>query len=369
VISSYVDDVVIIVASDSRDLTRYTMAELFKDYDRVARGRRMGFSAIKTKWIGFGGTAWGDLDIDGEMLTPVEDLRVLDYRFNVFLNMSSHVSYWLERGLGVRRRISELGRRFGSDGGLHAWCTYRLFQAAHLTVYFGLEFVTDFSSYVKQIQVHVNNCLRSLFRCPMKLANNILLAKFGTPRIHIQGRYLQRRCYSRMINYRYCDDQPWFGAIRGDWEVEGMLAYPMLSDKVATIVPTLCVEKRKELAAKRFHDAYKNGVLEPELLLFTDGSKSEKGTAVAWTTEECGITESERAFTTPSTWSIVECQIFAIVAVLRDIRLEFSGKIVIFSDCIPTILCIAQMESEGESAGIWDTLTPLFNRFNEVHIS
>jgi len=50
----------------------------------------------------------------------VEDLRVLGYRFNGFLNMSSHVSYWLERGLGVRRRISGLGRRFGSDGGLDA---------------------------------------------------------------------------------------------------------------------------------------------------------------------------------------------------------------------------------------------------------
>jgi len=93
VVSSFVDDGVILVASDSRDLTRYTMAELFKDCDRIARGRKMGFSAIKTKWIGFGGTTWEDLDIDGELLTPVKDLRVLGYRFNVFLNMSSHVSY------------------------------------------------------------------------------------------------------------------------------------------------------------------------------------------------------------------------------------------------------------------------------------
>jgi len=106
VVSSYVDDGVILVASDSRDLTRYTMAEVFKDCTRVARGRKMGFSTSKTKWIGFGGTTWDDLDIDGELLTPVEDLRVLGYRFNVFLNMSSHVSYWLERGLGIRRRIS-----------------------------------------------------------------------------------------------------------------------------------------------------------------------------------------------------------------------------------------------------------------------
>ena len=154
VVSSYVDDGVILVASYSRDLTRYTMAEVFKDSDRVARGRKIGFSTIKTKWIGFGGTTWDDLDIDGELLTPVEDLRVLGSRFNVFLNMSSHVSYWLEKDLGIRKRISAWGRRFGSDEGLDAWCTYHLFQAAYLpTVYYGLEFVTDYMSYVKRIQI------------------------------------------------------------------------------------------------------------------------------------------------------------------------------------------------------------------------
>jgi len=370
VISSFVDDGVILVASDSRDLTRYTMEELFMDCDRIAKGRNMGFSAIKTKWIGFGGTAWEDLDIDGELLTPVEDLRVLGYRFNVFLNMSSHVSYWLDRGLGVRRRISALGRRFGSDGGLDAWCTYRLFQAAYLpTVYYGLEFVTDFSSYVKRIQVHVNDCLRSLFRCPLKLANNIMLAEFGTPPVHIQGRYLQRRCYSRMINYRYCDDHPWFGSIRGDWEVEGMLAYPMLSEEVATTVPSFNVSKGKELAKRLFYEAYEDAVLIPDLLMiYTDGSKCDRGTAVAWTTEECGMTEGAKAFATPPTWSIVECEIFAIIAALRDVHSDYHGMIIIFSDCIPAIMCIAQMVPEGESTGMWDVLTPLFNQFSAVRV-
>jgi len=45
----------------------------------------------------------------------VADLRILGYRLNVFLNMSSLVSYWLERGLGVRRRMTALVKRFGSD--------------------------------------------------------------------------------------------------------------------------------------------------------------------------------------------------------------------------------------------------------------
>jgi len=121
---------------------------------------------------------------------------------------------------------------------------------------------------------------------------------------------------------------------------------------------------------KRFHDAYEDAVLEQDLLMIdTDGSKSSRGTAVAWTIEECGMTECVCAFATPSTWGIVVCEIFSIIAALRDVRLDFDGWISIFSDWVPAIMCIAQMESEGEVAGMWDTLTPLFNRLSEVRVS
>jgi len=64
-----------------------------------------------------------------------------------------------------------------------------------------------------------------------------------------------------------------------------MMAYPILSDKIATTVLTFCVVKGEELAKKQFYNAYKEAVLELELLMiYTDGSKSSKGTAVAWTT-------------------------------------------------------------------------------------
>jgi len=148
-----------------------------------------------------------------------------------------------------------------------------------------------------------------------------------------------------------------------------MMAYPMLSDKVATTVLSFNVSKGKELAARLFYEAYEEVVLIPDLLMiYTDGSKNDNGTAVGWTTEECGMTEGARAFATPSTWSIVECEIFAIIAALRDVRSEFHGMILVFSDCIPAIMCIAQMEPEGESAGMWDVLTPLFNRFSAVRV-
>jgi len=64
----------------------------------------------------------------------------------------------------------------------------------------------------------------------------------------------------------------------------------------------------------------------------------------------------------------VECEIFAVIAALRDVHSEYRGMIIIFSDCISAIMCIAQMEPEGESAGMWEVLTPLFNRFSAVRI-
>jgi len=103
-------------------------------------------------------------------------------------------------------------------------------------------------------------------------------------------------------------------------------------------------------------------------MVYVDGLKSNKGTAVAWTTEECVMTEGARAFATHSSWSIVACEIFAFIAALRDVRSDYHGMIIIFSDCITAIMCIGQMEPEGESAGMWDVLTPLFNHFSAICI-
>ena len=99
-------------------------------------------------------------------------------------------------------------------------------------MYYGLEFLTGYAQYVKRIQVHINDCLRSLFRTPPRLANNILLAECGVAPVHITGGYLRQRCFSRMINRRYCDDHPWFRAVRNDWGNERMQPFPQYSDAV-----------------------------------------------------------------------------------------------------------------------------------------
>ena len=74
---------------------------------------------------------------------------------------------------------------------------------------------------------------------PIRLVNNILLAECGILSVHVTGRYLQRRCYSWMIDYQYCDDDPWFGFIRTDWSDEGKLPPRMSSDALRIVEPHL----------------------------------------------------------------------------------------------------------------------------------
>jgi len=97
--------------------------------------------------------------------------------------MGKHVDYWLKRGLGVWARIGALARRFGGFGSLGAWEVMRLVQGAYLpTVKYGLEFIMDDHVAVKKINIHVLDCLRSLFRMPLRLANIILHSECGIPR-------------------------------------------------------------------------------------------------------------------------------------------------------------------------------------------
>lgn len=205
---SYVDDGAILIAADSMAMAKDGLVETYEDCNRIAVGRGMGFNVIKTKWIGFGDRAWDGLDLGGLVKEPLDCLRVLEFFFNMFNNISDHVGYWLKRGLDVRRRILVMGRRFGENG-LGAYGTYRLFQAVYLpTVYYGLEFVAGHRRLVQQIQRHVNDCLRSLYRAPLLMTTNILLAEYGTVPVGIQGRYLQKKAVSRMVNYRYCELLP-----------------------------------------------------------------------------------------------------------------------------------------------------------------
>jgi len=240
----------------------------------------------------------------------------------MYNNFSSHVKYWLERGLGVRRRISALGRRFGGTGGIGAWETFRLFQTAYLpTVCYGLEYLTDHGSYVKDIQLHVNDCLRSLFRTPSMLANKILWAEMGVPPIRLRGRYLQRRYHARMINYRYGENHPWYGAIRNDWDEDGQTLLLLHSDAVLPRPPIVRVADTKE-AAKRVHDLeYTDWIAPRQKVVHSDGSKDTTGTAAAWVVFTDGAITITDGCVLPPAFSIVECELFAILAAMRALAI------------------------------------------------
>jgi len=144
----------------------------------------------------------------------------------------------------------------------------------------------------------------------------------------------------------------------------------MWSDKMTTTIPTFTITQREEQGARQFRSEYEEIIQELDTIsVFTDGSKTHKGTAVTGAMEECGMTEGGKAFATPTTGSIVEWEICAVFAALRDVDQRFHGRILVFMDCIAGIRCNVKIESEGVSAGLWDTLTPLLNRFSPVHIS
>jgi len=285
VVSSHLEDVVILIAADGKDLAHDTLTGLCEDYVCVARERNMGFSALKTQWFGFGDADWDVLGLGGHDAIPVDKLRVLGYWINIYANYSAHVDYWLCRRLDVRRRISVLGRRYGGVVGIGGYEKFQLFRSAYLsTVYYGLEFLTSFSPYVKWNQVHVNHFLHSIFHTAIKLANNILLTEWGTPPVHVQGQYLQRRYFAKMINKRFCEDHPWCGCICNDWRDDGIVAYLQSSDKQLVHAPVVTTGSDKNVVCRKHLQMLEEWAGDLGVILYMDDSKNASvGRAlIAW---------------------------------------------------------------------------------------
>jgi len=140
-------------------------------------------------------------------MKPVQEIRLLGYRFDMDGGMKGHTEYWLERGVGVRRRIAGIGRRYGSRGGIGAWEYNPLIKLVYLpTVWYGIEFLASDEMMLKKIQIHINDYIRSGLRTPIKTANNILLVEAGIVPTHIQARYIRRICRQQDVNNGYGND-------------------------------------------------------------------------------------------------------------------------------------------------------------------
>jgi len=242
----------------------------------------------------------------------------------------------------------------------------RLIRGAYLaTVYYGLEFVTDYMPYIRRIQTHVNSCIRALFRVPNTVATKIILAELGIAPMHIQGRYIQRQCYARAITNRYNEDLPWFLDIRKEW------ADPNIQPERLTSERTLDCRPLVEIAADKgdaidIHDIV-FGIVEDSVsdrIIYTDGSKSSKGTGAGWLEFRNGRFREPVLTQTPKEWDITQCELYAIWDALHCIG--GGGKVCMFTDSVSVLRMINQMASTGRFAQLWHTFVPLINRFDAL---
>jgi len=308
---SYVDDGGIVVAGDWIRMVQGRLEEVFSDCMQGANGRGMTFSGLKTEWIGFGKEDWGSCTLGGVDIKPVDDLRVLGMRFGGDrFSFSKHVDYWLANGLEVRGRISALARRFGGMEGIGAWEVMRLVQGAYLPVVeYGLEFVSMDDTAVPRIGIHVRDCLRSLFRMPLRLANNILHAECGIPPVEIRAHYYRSRLAQRFLNYHYCANIPWHGDIRKAWCLSGMTAVGMHSDKQLSTVPRCHIATDKVIGETEGWKIISSLALLPTVVAFVDGSNRGTGCGCAWVAY-VGSTQIRLGWANlPADWDINSCEL------------------------------------------------------------
>jgi len=170
-----------------------------------------------------------------------------------------------------------------------------------------------------------------------------------------------------MINYRYCDDDPWFGAIRLDWGDEGKLRHRVSSDAVRCTTRRfdLCIDKASSMSwhTKGFED----WVLTDELLVYTDGSKSAGGCGVSWVGFERGLELGRCGKAAPPSWSVVECELAAVLGALRMCAGSYTSVRVLL-DCRPAVMLLDKMMCDGDLAEMWDVFTPAFNAYSSVSI-
>jgi len=335
----------------------------------VAVGRGMSFSGLKTEWLGFDDGDWGSCNIDGMHVCCVEDLRVLGFRFGRDGSMDNHVKYWTTRGLEVRGRIGAIARRFGGVGGIGAWEMMRLVQGAYLPVVeYGLEFVAASSSAVHRIEVHVRDCLRSLFRMPLKLANNILHSECGIPPTGIRAAYYQGRCAQRFLNHGYCANFPWTGSIRNSWCLPGMTAVRMESTEVLATVPRFHIAPDKETGMREAEGIIASLETSDTVVGFVDGSNKGTGCGCAWVGFRRAVMIRSGSCGLPVDWDINSCELFAILSLLRDMIPLSPRDMVVFSDSQFVVMAIQEMRNVGESSGIWQAFAPLLSQIPNLTV-
>ena len=372
-VSSYVDDSAVMVSGESREIVVSKMRELYEDCDRIARLRNMRFAARKVEWMGIGSGEWPDLWLGGEKKDMCKEIRILGYRWDVNGSIKAHVDYWIERAMGVRRRIAGVGRRYGSKGGLGGWEYTRLLQAAYLpTIWYGLEFVDD-PKLIKMIDVKINDTIRSLFRVPLKSPINAMREETGIGPTDLQRKCIQRKCYRRSLNRQYGKEYPWFGCVEETWGIgcEDFKVSMRNSDKALQRSPKIVIKGTKD-KAREWHEEMVEELStgKGRNWVYTDGSKKEGKAAIAWTwMTGDGAAEATRNMAVEGRYNIDKIEMMAIASALSEAGDRGVKKCWVFTDSKSAAMAIEKMESEdADSAGLWDIMVPILNRLDEVGI-
>jgi len=371
IVSSYVDDGTIAVAGKTQKIAMDLIVEIFDDCNQIAKLWNMTFALKKTEWMGMGKKRWEGLVTEEGLVKPVDEIRILGYRLDMDGGMNGHTEYWLERGVGVRRRIASIGRRYGLKGGIGSWEYNRLIKSVYLpTVWYGLEFVAGDEKLLKKIQININDTIRSGLRTPIKTANNILLAEARIVPTHIQEMYLRKRCRQRDINKGYGKEYPWYGCLSAGWDDENSIPTRNTSDHEMTTRPVTKIAKDKVAAVKEYTELM-------EILTTTAGAswvysdsarRNGKG-AVGWVwMKGDGLITTERGIAIHRKYDSVRIELAAIACAMEDAVMRKVKIYTLFTDCIPAIRTINSMQKEGQGARIWNILVPIMNQLDKVRI-
>ena len=365
---SYVDDGMVVVAGASKEVCAMTLSETFDDMDRVARGRGMGFSVIKTDWLGFG-RGWDGIDFGNVRKEPVGVLRCLGFFFNVGNDFSSHIEYWTKRALGMRGRIAAVGRRFGSIRGVGAWELWRLISAVFVpTIGYGMEWIGDDQKVINTIHVHTNDCIRSGFHTPLRTANNILLGETGIPPWHVRLRYFRRRSYLRMISYRYGEGLPWFGSVRNSWGEMNVVPVRTRSEQVLLHGAPLCDIGRDKFTAIEIHNETFHCASNDRdgTVAYCDSARNRDGTGAAFVVYQYGRFSEAQGHKLPDDWTVVECELVAMLWALDHLAASGARRAVVFTDSKVALLIISSMALLGYHSSVWEAFVPRINALDEV---
>jgi len=113
---------------------------------------------------------------------------------------------------------------------------------------------------------------------------------------------------------------------------------------------------------------YEDWVVQDDLLIYTDTSKADGGTGMAYVVFEWGMAVKRWGCRTPSHWDVLECELFAILDVIRRWAGRWRHHVRILTDSRTSLVMLGKADREGEMAAVWEAFCLMFNKFRSVSL-